>query len=58
MVDHSTLGCLSFALMTLTLVTGALYFLSPRWKRVFLCIHVILGLLAYIAMFLAVWLVR
>ncbi|WP_167729289.1 hypothetical protein [Thermococcus sp. 9N3] len=58
MVDHNTLGYLSFALMTLALVTGPLYFLSPRWKRVLLYFHVILGLLAYIAMFLAIWLVR
>jgi len=58
MVDHNTLGYLSFALMTLTLATGALYFLSPKWKRHLLYLHVILGILTYIAMFLAIWLVR
>ncbi|WP_457742881.1 hypothetical protein [Thermococcus sp.] len=56
--DHNTLGYLSFALMTLTLLTGALYFLSMRWKKGLLYLHVILGLLTYVVMFLAIWLVR
>ena len=58
MLDHNALGYLSFALMTMALVTGALYFLSPRWKRGFLYLHVALGILAYVTMFLALWLVR
>jgi len=56
MIDHNTFGYLTFAFMTLSVLSGAAIFLSRRkafWTRV----HVVLGLITYLLMFITLWLV-
>ncbi|WP_456365138.1 hypothetical protein [Thermococcus sp.] len=54
-LDHHTLGLLTFAAMTLAVFTGAMIFLSRR--KAWLMLHVLLSIIAYILMFLTLWVV-
>jgi len=56
-LDHYTLGYLSFALMSLAMLSGAMIFLSKR-RELWIKVHILVSILAYIAMFLTIWLVR
>ncbi len=55
--DHYTLGYLSFALMSLAMLSGAFIFISKR-RDAWIKVHVVISLIAYILMFLTIWLVR
>ncbi|NJE61936.1 LPXTG cell wall anchor domain-containing protein [Thermococcus sp. 21S7] len=55
--DHYTLGYLSFALMGLAMLSGALIFLSKR-RETWIKAHIVISVIAYIIMFLSIWLVR
>ena len=56
-LDHNTLGYLTFAFMSLAMLSGAFILISKRrasWVKV----HVVVSIIAYILMFLTIWLVR
>ncbi len=55
--DHYTLGYLSFALMSLAMLSGAFIFISKR-RDAWIKVHVVISIIAYILMFLTIWLVR
>ena len=55
--DHYTLGYLSFSLMSLAMLSGAFIFISKR-RDAWIKVHVVISLIAYILMFLTIWLVR
>ncbi|CAD5245255.1 hypothetical protein [Thermococcus camini] len=55
--DHYTLGYAAFALMSLAMVSGAFIFLSKR-RDAWIRIHIAISIIAYIVMFLSIWLVR
>jgi len=55
-LDHNTFGYLPFALMTLSVLSGAMIFLSSR-KGLWIKLHAILSVIAYILMFITLWLV-
>ncbi|ASJ08115.1 hypothetical protein A3L11_02285 [Thermococcus siculi] len=56
-LDHYTLGYLSFALMSLAMLSGALIFLSKR-RDLWIKVHILISIVAYLIMFLTIWLVR
>ncbi|QDA30388.1 hypothetical protein FH039_00420 [Thermococcus indicus] len=56
-LDHYTLGYLSFALMSLAMLSGALIFLSKR-REAWIKVHIVISVIAYFLMFLTIWLVR
>jgi uncharacterized membrane protein len=56
-LDHYTLGYASFALMSLAMLSGAMIFLSKR-RDVWIKVHIVISVMAYLVMFLAIWLVR
>ncbi|ASJ15126.1 hypothetical protein [Thermococcus radiotolerans] len=56
-LDHYTLGYAAFALMSLAMLSGALIFLSKR-RETWIRVHIVISVIAYIIMFLAIWLVR
>ncbi|ASJ13444.1 hypothetical protein [Thermococcus thioreducens] len=55
--DHYTLGYLSFALMSLAMLSGAFIFISKR-RDFWIKFHVVVSVIGYILMFLTIWLVR
>ncbi|WP_297092893.1 hypothetical protein [Thermococcus sp.] len=55
--DHYTLGYLSFAFMSLAMLSGAFIFISKR-RDAWIKVHVVISIIAYILMFLTIWLVR
>lgn len=57
-LDHNTLGWITFGLMTLSMLSGAFIFLNRKNSRIWTLIHVIISILAYVAMFLTLWAVR
>ncbi|AMM53061.1 hypothetical protein [Pyrococcus kukulkanii] len=57
MIDHYTLGYLTFAFMNLTMLSGALIFLG-RKKKFWTYTHVALAVITYILMTLTIWVVR
>jgi len=57
LLDHCLLGYASFALFTLSMLSGAMIFLSKR-RDLWIKLHVVLSLIAYTLAFLAVWMVR
>ncbi len=58
MISHHTLGYAVFILMSLTMLSGALIFLEKRMNRLWIALHVILGVVTYILMVILIWLVR
>ncbi|NJE05094.1 hypothetical protein E3E36_02805 [Thermococcus sp. M36] len=56
-LDHYTLGYLTFAFMGLSMLSGALIFLTKR-RDFWIKVHVVISIIAYIAMFLTIWVVR
>lgn len=58
MIDHHTLGYAAFVLMNLTMLSGALIFLMKKGNRLWIALHIILGIATYILMVLLIWLVR
>ncbi|WP_457750551.1 hypothetical protein [Thermococcus sp.] len=57
MIDHYTLGYLTFAFMSLTMLSGAFIFLSKR-KSLWIKVHIVLSIIAYLLMVLTIWIVR
>ncbi|WP_297508333.1 hypothetical protein [Thermococcus sp.] len=55
-LDHNTFGYLTFAFITLSVLSGAMILLSPR-RSLWIKLHAILSVLAYILMFITLWLV-
>ncbi|AIF68689.1 membrane protein [Palaeococcus pacificus DY20341] len=56
-IDHYTLGYLTFAFMSLSMLSGAFIFLSKK-REAWVKVHIILSILAYILMVLTIWYVR
>ncbi len=56
-LDHYTLGYLTFAFMSLSMLSGAMIFLSKR-RDLWIKLHVVISVIAYLLMFLTIWLVR
>ena len=56
-LDHYTLGYLTFAFMSLSMLSGAMIFLSKR-RDLWIKLHVVISIIAYLLMFLTIWLVR
>jgi len=56
-LDHYTLGYLTFAFMSLSMLSGAMIFLSKR-RDLWIKLHVAISVIAYLLMFLTIWLVR
>ncbi|WP_167731292.1 hypothetical protein [Thermococcus sp. GR6] len=57
MIDHHTLGYLTFALISLTMLSGAFIFLSER-KNFWIKVHVVLSVVTYLIMVILIWFVR
>ncbi len=57
-LGHGTLGYLSFGLMSLAMASGALMLLVGRYRKQLLLLHLSSSILAYVCMFLAIWVVR
>ncbi|WP_048146513.1 hypothetical protein [Pyrococcus abyssi] len=58
MIDHYFLGYLTFIMMNLTMLSGALIFLSKKRQRLLIYIHAILAILTYLLMTLTILIVR
>lgn len=58
LLDHNTLGYLTFAFMSLTMLSGAFIFLSKKKSNLWIKIHIILGIITYILMVLTILIVR
>jgi len=56
-IDHHTLGYLTFAFMSLSMLSGAFIFLSKK-REAWIKVHILLSILAYILMVLTIWYVR
>ncbi|MBP1911333.1 hypothetical protein [Thermococcus stetteri] len=57
MIDHNTLGYLTFTFMTLSMLSGAMILVGKR-KRVWINLHAVLSVITYLLMFATIWLVR
>ena len=57
MIDHYTLGYLTFVFMSLTMLSGAAILLSKR-KSLWIKVHIVLSIMAYLLMVLTIWAVR
>ena len=57
-IDHNTLGYLTFAFMSLTMLSGAFIFLSKKRSDFWMKLHVILSIVTYILMVATILLVR
>jgi len=57
MIDHCTLGYLTFVFMNFTMLSGALIFLGRR-RKFWTYVHVALAVITYILMTLTIWVVR
>ncbi|WP_167899720.1 hypothetical protein [Thermococcus sp. LS1] len=57
MIDHHTLGYLTFALMSLTMLSGAFIFLSER-RDFWIKVHIVLSVATYLIMVILIWFVR
>ena len=55
--DHYTLGYLTFAFMSLAMLSGAFIFISKR-RALWIKVHVAVSIIAYVLMFLTIWMVR
>ncbi|ADT84443.1 membrane protein [Thermococcus barophilus] len=56
--DHYTLGYLTFAFMSLTMLSGAFIFLNKNKKSFWVKMHIVLSVITYILMVLTILLVR
>ena len=56
-LDHYTLGYIAFGLMTLSMLSGAFIFLSKK-RELWIKIHVLISILAYLFMVWTIWVVR
>ncbi|HHI00993.1 hypothetical protein NF865_08520 [Thermococcus aggregans] len=56
-LDHYTLGYVTFGLMTLSMLSGAFIFLSKK-RQLWIKIHVLISILAYLFMVWTIWVVR
>ncbi|MBO8174202.1 MAG: hypothetical protein H0Z18_02965 [Thermococcus sp.] len=56
-LDHGTLGYLTFAFMSFTMLSGAFIFLKKN-RDLWIKIHIILSIITYILMVLTILLVR
>ena len=52
--DHYTLGYLTFAFMSLTMLSGAFIFLNKNRKSFWIKMHIALGIITYILMVLTI----
>ncbi|ACJ17087.1 hypothetical membrane protein, conserved [Thermococcus onnurineus NA1] len=57
MIDHHTLGYLTFALISLTMLSGAFIFLLER-KNFWIKVHVVLSVVTYLIIVILIWFVR
>ena len=57
MIDHYTLGYMTFVFMSLTMLSGAAILLSKR-KSLWIKVHIVLSIMAYLLMVLTIWAVR
>lgn len=56
-LDHYTLGYITFGLMSLSMLSGAFIFLSKR-RETWVKVHIVLSILAYLFMVWTIWIVR
>lgn len=56
-LDHYTLGYITFGLMNLSMLSGAFILLSKK-KQLWIKIHVLMSILAYLFMVWTIWVVR
>ncbi|WP_297438136.1 hypothetical protein [Thermococcus sp.] len=56
-LSHNTIGYLTFAVMTLSMLSGALILLSKR-RGLWIKVHILLSVVAYILMVWTIWIVR
>ncbi|MCA6214611.1 MAG: hypothetical protein PWP49_1513 [Thermococcaceae archaeon] len=56
-LDHGILGYITFALMNLSMLSGAFIFLSKK-RQFWIKIHLFVSVLAYIFMVWTIWVVR
>ena len=56
-LNHNTLGYLTFAFMSFTMLSGAFIFLSKKKSDFWIKIHIALGIIAYVLMTLTILLV-
>ncbi|WP_297497994.1 hypothetical protein [Thermococcus sp.] len=54
--DHCTFGYITFAFMTLSVLSGAMILLSPR-RGLWIKLHAVLSVVTYILMFITLWIV-
>lgn len=51
---HYIDALITFTLMTLAMITGALILIVKKYKRLFMILHIIFAIAAYIAMLLTI----
>ena len=51
---HYNDALITFILMTLTMISGALIFLSKKYSRYFILVHAVLAIATYIAMIILI----
>jgi len=51
---HYIDALITFILMTLAMITGALILIAKKYKRLFMTLHIIFAIAAYIAMLLTI----
>ncbi|MCO6040317.1 hypothetical protein [Thermococcus alcaliphilus] len=56
-LDHYTLGYITFGLMSLSMLSGAFILLSKK-RQFWIKVHILVSVLAYLFMVWTIWVVR